>query len=502
MKNRKIRLLAWLLTLCATVATVASCGDGGGSTSDVTTAPQNGEVTETTADSGYDYGDYDFKGYNFRVMNLLYQFNDWAIRIDHEEQSGEALDDATYIRNRKVEEKLNIKFTEKIVDGGSGWGTAQHAANNAIMNSVLSGTDDYDAGFAPIRFDIALISDGYVMNLLDIPELDVYGEHWDANINRELTMDNNLSVASTPIHSMSFDLSWAIMFNEDMMNSLGLDKPYDLVRDGTWTLDEFAKYVNPVASLNGDESFTPDANGNAFYSIAGHTTAPLAFGYAADVRLYETDDSGKIELTLGGERIHNAYDKIASILTINDGHIFYNNGSLTEPLGYGSMFSNNRALFITCEVKTATTLRDMEATFGLVPMPKLDESQDSYYSRVDYNTSLLVIPVTVNNPNRAGVILDALTYESYVSTLPVYYDITMSQKGLRNDDSIEMLNIIRDARGIDALELYMITSTLNTAIQNLITAGSGDASGIASAIDAQRPTVEAKLDEILEIINK
>ncbi len=497
------KTLAALLALFTLFATAACGGGDGGTASDTTTAAQGdvGEVTETTAEVGYDYGDHDFDGYEFRVMNLLYQFGDYQIRIDSPEQTGEALADATYIRNRKVEEKLNIKFVEKIVDGGSGWSTAQKAGCDAIINSVLSGTDDYDAGFAPVKFKPALISDGHVMNLLDIPELDVYGEHWDANINEELTMQGNLMMASTPIHSMTFDLSWALLFNEEMMGNLGLDMPYDLVRDGAWTLDEFGKYVDSAANLNGDESFAIKADGSSVYSIAGHTTGPIAFGYAAGVRMYQTSNSD-FELTLGGDRIHNAYDKIASILTISDGHIFYNNGDLDTPEGYSTMFSNDRAMFLTCEIKSAVTLRNMESNFGLVPMPKLDEAQESYYSRVDANASTLVIPVTVKDPSRAGVVLDALTYESYVSTLPVYYDVTMSQKGLRNDDSIEMLNIVRDARGIDILESYGITGTLQNALSSTMQGGSGDASGIASTIDAQRPNVETKLADILAIINK
>ena len=37
--------------------------------------------------------------------------------------------------------------------------------------------------------------------------------------------------------------------------------------------------------------------------------------------------------------------------------------------------------------------------------------------------------------------IDALTYRSYETVLPVCYENRVAQKGLRNEDSIEMLGI-------------------------------------------------------------
>ena len=40
-----------------------------------------------------------------------------------------------------------------------------------------------------------------------------------------------------------------------------------------------------------------------------------------------------------------------------------------------------------------------------------------------------------------AAMIDALTYRSYETVLPVYYENRVAQKGLRNEDSIEMLGI-------------------------------------------------------------
>lgn len=48
-----------------------------------------------------------------------------------------------------------------------------------------------------------------------------------------------LYFAVSDLSLTAFDLTWCLMFNETKMEELNMDKPYDLVRSGKWTLDEF-----------------------------------------------------------------------------------------------------------------------------------------------------------------------------------------------------------------------------------------------------------------------
>ena len=139
----------------------------------------------------------------------------------------------------------------------------------------------------------------------------------------------------------------------------------------------------------------------------------------------------------------------------------------------------------------------MESTFGLVPMPKLDDSQEEYRSYVAYNTAFLVIPTTQKNTARAGFILDALNYESYIDTLPIYYDVTLSQKGLRNEESIEMLELIRENRGADLMAVYSITADITNSFTYMFVNGGGDVGGAASTVESGMSAAEVKLDELI-----
>ena len=141
----------------------------------------------------------------------------------------------------------------------------------------------------------------------------------------------------------------------------------------------------------------------------------------------------------------------------------------------------------------------MEDTFGLLPFPKLDENQENYRTEVNSSSCLLTLPATLDNPSRAGIILDALTYESYANVLPAYYDITLSQKGLRNEESIEMLNIVRDTRDIDFALMFGLTTDLSNALKSMVTAGQNNA---ASIIAEQSTVVQNNLDKLIETLNQ
>ncbi len=477
-----------LTLLAAQFTALLSCG---GETPAETTAP---ETTTAPEEVGYPYPDEGFGGEEFVVFNADKQFG-CNIRVNIEEQSGEALDDAIYLRNRKVEDKLDITISEFEFDGDSAWGTSQANMCNHIATTVMAGDDIYDAAYLPVYYSSGVITSGSLVDLKTVPELKLDEYYWDEVINDALIINNKLYTASGPLHLMSLDLAWILLFNEDMMDDMGITPPYDLVREGKWTLDAFNAAITGVANLNGDESFKWNADGNALYAIANHMTSPEAFIFSAGNKLM-TREGDSFKFTAATERMYDTIDKLAVTLSSKNGNVYSDNGSdLAAKMGYMYAFMNNRSLYMTAELKTTLQMRSMKSTFGIVPMPKYDESQENYITYANPITCLLTIPATNQNLARTGLILDALTYESYNSILPVYYDITLSQKGLRNEDSIEMLEIIRSTRGIVVSDVFGITNSLsvNLATNAVLNATGNAASMIASA----SATIEGKLADLM-----
>ena len=94
-----------------------------------------------------------------------------------------------------------------------------------------------------------------------------------------------------------------------------------------------------------------------------------------------------------------------------------------------------------------TLLRSMETDFGIVPNPKYTESQERYYDLISLGSGNgMAIPVTTQDTERTGIIVEALSAESKYTLTPAYYDITLKTKLSRDEESAAMLDIIFTSR--------------------------------------------------------
>ena len=165
---------------------------------------------------------------------------------------------------------------------------------------------------------------------------------------------------------------------------------------------------------------------------------------------------------------------------------------------YEMIFKNGRSLFTIAEIKASSKYRDMNATFGIVPIPKYDEAQDRYYSHRTHVCLTMSIPVTNAQPDRTGAILDTFAYLSNRDILPIYYNVKVAQKGLRNDDSIEMLGIISESRGFDIGEGYGWTEDLSAKVNTMLV--STKKNNVASLVDSNRSKIEESINKTLELM--
>lgn len=488
--TRKIALLL-LGALCANL--VCACGDTGTKPNETTASPSDTSGSDTTAEE-YVYPDKTYDGYEFRVFNI-HKMWECYMNLDLDTLTGDVVDDAVYNRNRLVEQKLDIKLKEIAVEY-PGWGNIPGLINT-IQQSIMANDDEYDAAYLPIKFSPSIITEGYLVDLNTIPELQLDREWWDTKLNSSLEIKNKLYAATSPLHLMSLDLTWELFFNKSIFDNNKLDYPYELVRNGEWTLDKMNEYVSAITSLNGDDSFTYSIDGNATYGIAGHSDATAAMSFSCGNVFVS---SGKdLEFISDSERLYTTIDKLVKLLSVADGYCLYGNGGITEPGSYYHLFANDRAGFITAELKTALAMRDMKSEYGILPMPKLDTAQTDYVSYTGENVCRLTIPITNTDLSRTGTILDALSYESHKSLLPVYYDKAISQKGLRDNDSIEMLNIINSSRMCEMGLIYGITTEFFNGLKSMVISGENT---VASTIATYSNSINEKLEELVKFYEK
>ncbi|MBR5871296.1 MAG: hypothetical protein IKZ09_09685, partial [Clostridia bacterium] len=259
-------------------------------------------------------------------------------------------------------------------------------------------------------------------------------------------------------------------------------------------------YTKEIANVNGDASFAWDVNGTSVYGMAAHPYSPDHFLVAAGEYLVEHASDGSLVFAAEGERFYRALSSMAKVFDTSAGSSLqcHTQDFNADAGGYMHVFHSGRALFLTAEIKAAQLLRDMDATFGMVPIPKLDETQDSYYGDFASQCVFYTIPVTNNNTKETALASDYLSYLSNRDLLPVYYESVVEQKGLRNQDSIEMLDIVLSSKTVELSTLFGWNGGLIANLRSKVFAGESDA---ASIIEAHKNQMESSIAATIDAIN-
>lgn len=487
------------LTILIFLAILAACGVGDNDIPPVfdndKVSPDIGDAPtdEVTTTLDYKTQALDLSGKDISFLNCE---SVWGIifDLDFDNMTGEVLEDAIYTRNRLIEERYNCNIKVNVLACNG----AFDKLTTSARQSILAGDNEYSAVYMKAVSDLGMIGDGSLVNLSNVSTLQLDEVWWDKNLINDLTLLGHRFYVTGDLHISPLDCGRCLLFNKDILTDLKLDEPYDLVSDGKWTMDEMMKYCSAAARLNGADSYNWDMNNSTVYGLAAHTHTIWGMMYAVGIRYTSFDEEGVPIWSLDSEINIEKLQKIAEFVG-KEGAYFKASNSETDAAAGSYMwcFMNNRSLLISSQVKTATQMRDMEADFGMLPLPKYDESQSEYYTYLTSNNLTLSIPSTNPDPEETGVIIDALTYESSQSVIPVYYDLRVSQKGLRDERSIEMLALIRSGRGINTSDFYGWSTKLADTLYNKLSSGSGSvASDIAAAADSFKASIEQTLSSL------
>jgi hypothetical protein len=93
-----------------------------------------------------------------------------------------------------------------------------------------------------------------------------------------------------------------------------------------------------------------------------------------------------------------------------------------------------------------------------------------------------------------------MAYLSAKDITPVFFFVTMSQKRLRNEESIEMLHIIRNSLFFDIGYSYGWTHNIMGAIRDSLDGGKGG--GAVATLERQLPRSQVSMEETMELIEQ
>jgi len=300
---------------------------------------------------------------------------------------------------------------------------------------------------------------GYFINLLNNPDLehlDLSQPWFDQGANSEMSIDHRLFIVLSDTLLSDNNATCIILFNKDIIRDNQLEDPYQLVREGRWTVSRLHEMARATArDLNGDGMMTP---ADDLFGFITWSDAMITFLHSGGQRLVTKDENDLPILAFNNPQTF-AIMEIAMDLMYDDsvtGNIQKPEFTAWSNLAFEDIFSSSRAAFGWVRMGWVPRMRAMEADFGILPIPKIWEADDLiYYSTVNVHTACaLAIPVTSTNLERTSIILEALAAESRYTLRPAYYEISLRTQHARDDESGEMLDIILANRVLDIGDVY------------------------------------------------
>lgn len=471
------RKITCTLLLTSMLLSMQACG-GEAVSSDTTTAPAG---DTTTAEPEYQLPEADFGGETFNVYL-------WSLsKLPVEEENGDILNDAIYARNCAVEDLYNFKFSYTLSDGAGAYDTWITTLNA----SVMAGDDSVQlAGGYGYRLTAQTL-DGSWANLLEIPEIDFTQEWWLQNLQEAGNLGGAMYFIFGNIDADFYNNLYTIYFNKKMAESYSLPDLYDMVRDGKWTLDKLIEFTSVAGSdLNGDSQMIDEED--QFGYMTDVFMGIDAFITASDITFTQDAADQTPELLPLSDKYVALSDKLTRFLVNNENVSLFSTGEAVLPA-----FNEGRLLFMGNTLACSAAMRDKDTDFGIIPYPKWDETQENYGSflAVD-NVTTYIIPITAD-ASKAGTILNALAYYGYNDVLPIYYEKSLKGKGIRDDESGEMLDIIFDNIRFDFTQIYNISFGIDRSPFHLLRYCVANDTGMASRWESMASIHASTMEKLI-----
>ncbi len=476
------RFLTTVLALMMVLSVCYACTTEGDATesSDVTTVGTKEETTQPLTDNLPDGLDYD--GYQFRV--LTYQNSNegtYLAQYFDPTEGADVVSSAAINRNLAVEDRLDCEIVCNELTYGAGAGVY-----NLVYTAVMNGEDICDVANIHVCENVAgLLALGGLYDYRTMQYVDFDQPWYVQGFNEQFYVGGTQYLISGSYNN-SATMPLFTWFNKKMMGDLGLELPYELAMNGGWTLDKFIEYMDK-AYLDIDGENGPTAGDRWGCSDLLQSYAYMCSGFNIDVVQKNADDT--LTLNLTSEKLVDVVTKLNELVWDNpnvnangDGH---------------AAFKEGRALFNTF-LSSVSAMREIEGfEYGILPMPKWDETQEHYttYSPASY----FVTPAYITDPDRTGAILEALNATSYFDYREAVISNLIQTKILLTDEDVAIYNMAIENQYIEFARYLPFSTEIKTYTHILNFLKNND-NGVASWAESNRGAIQDAFNVFYEYL--
>ena len=444
-KTTLARLLALLLVAVMAVSVLAACGGSGGANGGKEEEKIDFEG-KPDLDPKIEAVDYD--GYEFTFICQPYMDSN-AYTVNYMVSDGETqnvLLDAVYRRNELLKQKYNINFAQMQVTD----------LLTTVRTQVMGGATEFDMIIGSCKRLATLARENLLLDLSSVDRFDMTKEYWDSNAAEQLMIGDKLYFTNCDLNVQ--EVAFVVYFNKQMIENESLTSPYEYMDKNEWTLDNWANLVMAVSDdVTGEGEMTElDKYGTLYENHNGRM-----FLYGTGVRATTNDETGYPKVTLfDTDKTVAVYEKCKQVFSSVSSWSIDDMPS-SETHGFNDKFDYARSLF--CQdlylfhyegTNIIHQFADMESEFGVVPFPKFDSTQETYYSMYPINCAMVAIPNVNEDLERTANIVEDLNYYSNVLLIPAWYEQLLQRRYVRDDESEKSLDLILEGRIYDVGMMY------------------------------------------------
>ena len=448
--------------------------------------PIQTEATETEAETKdmAVYADLPSKDFGGMVFNILHYEEAGLVQTIHAEQmNGEPINDALYSHSLSVEQSLNIDI-EKICSDING-------VDTIVKECTAAGDSTYAVFFQHLAKSANLAIDGNCYPLNDIENFDFSKPWWKQSLMEDVSVGENVYMAFGDINLYTYESMTVMAFNKELLEEFHKESPYDLVDRNEWTFDNFLSILKDVKQ---------DVNGNGIYgedledifALGGYPSMSFeAFFHSQGLSLVTKDENNIPQFNGMSDRYYDFYMRMSNLISDKD-RVCYG-------VNFKMNFANGKQLFVAGPMMfVGSSFRDMEADFGVVPYPKADDEQAEYSGTITTQIQPVCIFTTNPDPEGTAIILENLAAESHRQVLDVYYNTLLENKYIRDEKSVEMIDMIYNSDIHIGLESIFDWSGIVTLFNDTMREGGEN---IISQLEKKQKSIQKQIDKMVNNLN-
>ncbi len=489
--------LSLLLALCMLAASLASCAaDPVGEQTETTPAVTDPAViteAETTPDPNARENAKDSLPDDLNFDGMLVHIHSFEQEkydiIGMEEESGDVLYDAVFHRTMSVAERLNVE-----IEWADSATTKWQDFSAELNSTILAGDDAWQIVYAMGNSTIQSNRGNLFMDLSDAKYLDYSQPWWWNEAMDEVSFDGKeRKYLVGDIALSNYLRSGCYYFNKAIYTDVfgDPDEMYKLVLDGNWNYDKLTE-MSAAAYQDVNGNGVVD-DGDIYGVIVGNPEYLKHSEYGLDVQHYYRGEDGYPVFEYDLERAQLAVEKIYNLLFNVTGNKYQAEYLKNE------VFTQSNLLYFPSQILQAfsATFREMEDDYGIIPYPKLDETQENYHNLLHNSSNYVTIPITCQNPDEVGAVIEAMCAESYRSVVEVFYEIALKTKYSRDSYSGQCIDLIRDITKKNFAYEYDGQYKCGVLISTCVRNGGGNfSSSYASSISMANKILEKTLKQL------